>query len=233
GAGVRAEGAGARRPRGVLPGRGLSPPTATTPAPSSLTYTMTLDDLTPLQRYLGVPLQARGSLSGTVQGTWPALQVHHHLQLRDWEYGAWRGRRVQTEFVVAHFPSAPQATVTAQVVDVQGPGLPRSALTLTGASTPSQGTVQVSVTAGPYQKTRLQGQVAWADELCLTLSHLRLQHQELAWENAAPITVTRGPQGRLALQRLLLRSGRQDVRAQGILLPEGTFEADVQIQHLR
>src|SRR5262249_26096376 len=96
-----------------------------------------------------------------------------------------------------------------------------------------QGTVQVSVTAGPYQKTRLQGQVTWADELCLTLSHLRLQHQELAWENTAPITVTRSPHGRLALQRLLLRSGRQEVRAQGILLPEGTFEADVQIQHLR
>jgi len=229
---VRLDEVQVRSALGVLAASGTLSTTATTPAPSSLTYTMTLGDLTPLQRYLGIPLQARGSLSGTVQGTWPALQVRHHLQLRDWEYGAWRGRRVQAELAATQFPTAPQATVTAHVVDVQGAGLPRSSLTLTGTSTPSQGTVQVSVTAGPYQKTRLQGQVAWADEACLTLSHLRLQHQELAWENAAPITVTRGPQGRLALQRLLLRSGRQEVRAQGILLPEGTFEADVQVQHL-
>ena len=118
-----------------LVARGTLSPTATTSTPTSLTYEVTLDDLTPLQRYLGVPLQAKGSLSGTVQGTWPALQMRHRLQLHDWAYGAWRGQRVQAELAVAQFPTAPQATVRAQVVDIQGPGLPRSALTLTGTST--------------------------------------------------------------------------------------------------
>ena len=66
---------------GVLVARGTISPTATTPAHTSLTYAVTLGDLTPLQRYLGVPLQAKGSLSGTVQGTWPALQVRHRLQI--------------------------------------------------------------------------------------------------------------------------------------------------------
>src|SRR5262249_30333772 len=99
-------------------------------------------------------------------------------------------------------------------------------------STPFQGTVQASVTAGPYHKSGLEGRFTWADARLLTLSHLRLQHQELAWENTGPITITRDPQGRLALQRFQLRSGRQEASAQGILMPEGTFEADVQVQHL-
>ena len=229
---VRLEEMQVRSAPGILVARGTISPTATTPAHTSLTYEVTLGDLTPLQRYLGVPLQAKGSLSGTVQGTWPALQVRHRLQLHDWEYGAWCGQRVQAELAVSHFPTAPQTTIKAQVIDIQGPALPRSSLTFTGTSTPSQGTVQVSVTAGPYYKTGLEGRFTWADEQRLTLSHLRLQHQELAWDNAGPITITRGPQGRLALQRLLLRSGRQEVSAQGILMPEGTFEADVQVQHL-
>ena len=139
---------------------------------------------------------------------------------------------MQAELTVAQFPSTPQITVKAQVVDLQGSALPRSSLTLTGTATSAQGTVQLSVTAGPYRKTGLEGRFTWVDEQRLTLSRLRLQHQELAWDNAGPITITRGPQGRLALQRLLLRSGRQEVSAQGILMPEGTFEADVQVQHL-
>lgn len=230
---VQIEEAQVRSALGTMVARGTLSTTATTLAQTSLTYDMTLADLTPLQRYLGVSLQAKGSLSGTVQGTWPALKAHHRLQLRDWGYGAWHGQRVQAELAIAHFPTAPQATVKVQAVDVQGPALSRSSLTLTGTSTSSQGTARLSVTAGPYYKTGLEGRFTWAEEQRLTLTHFRLQHKELVWENATPITVMRDPQGKLALHRLLLRSGRQEVRAQGILMPEGRLEADVQVQHLR
>ena len=106
-------------------------------------------------------------------------------------------------------------------------------MTLTGTSTPSQGTVQVSVTAGPYHKSGLEGRLTWADEQRLTLSHLRLQHQALVWENVGPITVVRVRRVDWHCQRLLLRSGRQELSAQGILSAAGVLEADVQVQRLQ
>ena len=69
--------------------------TLSTSEKSSLTYEVTLGDLAPLQRYVGVPLQAKGSLKGTVQGTWPALQARSQLQLREWGYRELHGQRVQ------------------------------------------------------------------------------------------------------------------------------------------
>ena len=140
---------------------------------------------------------------------------------------------MQAELTASQFPTAPQATVKAQVVDVQGPTLPSSAATLTATYTPAQGTVQVNVTAGPYQKTGLEGRVTLAQEQHLTLTHLRLQQKDLTWENAGPVTAVRSPQGRLELQRFVLRNGRQEVSARGVLMPDGKVEADVQVQHLQ
>src|SRR5262249_16648658 len=142
--------------------------TLSTSENTSLTYEVTLGDLAPLQRYMGVPLQAKGSLKGTVQGTWPALQARSHLQLREWAYGELHGQRLQAELTASQFPTAPQATVKAQVIDIQGPTLPSSAVTLTATYTPSEGTVQMNVTAGPYQKTGLEGRVTLAKEQRLT-----------------------------------------------------------------
>jgi len=207
--------------------------TLSTSDKTSLTYEVTLGDLAPLQRYVGVPLQAKGGLKGMVQGTWPALQARSQLQLREWAYRELHGQRLQAELTASQFPTAPQATVKAQVVDVQGPTLPSSAATLTATYTPSQGTVQMNVTAGPYQKTGLEGRVTLAQEQRLTLTHLRLQQKDFAWENAGPITAVRSPQGRLELQRFVLRNGQQEVSARGVLIPDGSVEADVQVQHLQ
>src|SRR5262249_45248336 len=117
--------------------------------------------------------------------------------------------------------------------DVQGPALPRSAATLAGTYTPSQGTVQVQVTAGPYQKSGFEGRITLAQEQRLTLTRLRLQHQDFAWENTGPLTVVRGSQGQLDLQHLELRNGRQEISARGILKPGGGIEADLHVRHLQ
>ncbi len=202
-------------------------------APSALTYDVTLGDLTPLQRYVGVPVQAKGHLNGTVQGTWPALQARSRLQLREWTYGGLQGQRVQADLAVAQFPTAPQATINVQVVGVQGPALSRSAATLAGTYTPSQGTVQVRVTAGPYQKSGLEGRVTLAEEQRLTVTHLRLHHETFAWENVGPVTAVRRAQGQLDLQRFALRNGRQEITAQGILNSGGGIEANLHVRHLQ
>jgi autotransporter translocation and assembly factor TamB len=213
----------------VVVARGTLSPTA----PTALTYDVTLGDLTPLQRYVGVPVQAKGQFNGTVQGTWPALQARSRLQLREWVYGGLQGQRVQADLVVSQFPTAPQATINVQVVDVQGPTLPRSAATLAGTYTPSQGTVQVRVTAGPYQKSGFEGRITLAEEQRLTLTHLRLYHKASAWENIGPLTVMRGSQGQLDLQRFTLRNGRQEISARGILKAGGGVEADLYVRHLQ
>ncbi|HSX80381.1 MAG TPA: translocation/assembly module TamB domain-containing protein [Candidatus Saccharimonadia bacterium] len=209
--------------------RGTLSPTA----PTALTYDVTLVDLTPLQQYVGVPVQAKGQFNGTVQGTWPALQARSRLQLREWTYGGLQGQRVQADLAVSQFPTAPQATINVQVVDVQGPTLPRSAATLAGTYTPSQGTVQVRVTTGPYQKSGFEGRVTLAEEQRLTLTHLRLSHKASAWENVGPLTVVRGSQGQLDLQRCALRNGRQEITARGIIKPGGGIEADLHVRHLQ
>lgn len=207
--------------------------TLSTTAPSAFTYDVTLRDLTPLQRYVGVPVQAKGQLKGTVQGTWPALQARNRLQLSEWAYGGLQGQRVQADLAVSRFPTAPQMTLNGQIVDVQGPELPRSTATLAGTYTPSQGTVQVQVTAGPYQKSGLEGQILLAQEQRLTLTRLRLHHQSFAWENDGPLTLVRGAQGQLDLQRFALRNGRQEISARGILKSGGGIEADLQVRHLQ
>jgi autotransporter translocation and assembly factor TamB len=213
----------------VVVARGTLSPTA----PTALTYDVTLGDLTPLQRYIGVPVQAKGQFNGTVQGTWPALQARSRLQLREWAYGGLQGQRVQADLAVSQFPTASRATINVQVVDVQGPALPRSAATLAGTYTPSQGTVQVQVTAGPYQKSGFEGRITLAQEQRLTLTRFRLQHQDFAWENTDPLTVVRSSKGQLDLQRLELRNGRQEISARGILKPGGGIEADLHVRHLQ
>ena len=82
--------------------------TASTTHKTHLTYEVTLGDLTPLQRLLGLPLQARGGLSGTLQGTWPALEARSRLQLREWRYGSWHGQRTRAELAVTHCPLRPR-----------------------------------------------------------------------------------------------------------------------------
>ena len=67
----------------------------------------------------------------------------------------------------------------------------------------------------------------------LTLKTLRLQHQDLVWENAVPVEIVYSPKGVLQIQRLDLRSGSQAIRLQGTLDPQGVVQGEVQVQQLQ
>lgn len=200
---------------------------------TSMTYDVTLGDLTPLQQYCGIPLQAWGKLSGTLQGTWPALQARSRLQVREWTYATLRGQRVHADFLLSQYPKAPQATMKAHIADLRSPTLAASSLDLQGTYNTPQGTVHIQVTSGPYQKTRLEGRFTLAAEQRLTLTQLHIQHHGTAWDNTTPLTAVRSTEGRIDVQRFLLRNGRQELSGQGILTPDGLLEAHVQMHHIQ
>jgi autotransporter translocation and assembly factor TamB len=79
----------------------------------------------------------------------------------------------------------------------------------------------------------LAGSALLEDGLHLTLRRLHLQRGDLVWQNVGPIEVVRSLQGVLQLQRLVLRSGTQEISARGRLNPEGPVQAEVHVQQLR
>jgi translocation and assembly module TamB len=207
--------------------------TLSTASNAALQYRLTLGDLTPLQPLLGMPVQASGDLSGAVQGPLNALRARGTLQLGTWHVATFSGQRLQASFTAAQIPTAPQATLRAQLLKIQGPHLAPSSVSVEGTYAAPQGTFTVAVTEGPYQRSRLVGTVSLAAGQRLTLQTLRLQHQELMWQNAAPVEVARSPQGVLQIPRLDLRSGAQAIRLQGRLDPRGPVQGEVQVQQLQ
>jgi hypothetical protein len=129
---------------------------------ATVQYRLTLGDLAPLQPLLGMSLQASGDLSGEVQGPLTALRTRGTLQLGVWRVADFRGQRLQATFTAAQIPAAPQATLRAQLVKVQGPTLAPSSVNVEGTYAAQQGTVTVAVTEGPYQRSRLVGNVSLA-----------------------------------------------------------------------
>src|SRR5207247_2280698 len=186
-----------------------------------------------LERSLGGPLQAGGGVSGEMRGPRAAVRARGGLEVGAWRGEDFSGERLQATFTAAQIPAAPQATLRAQVVKVQGATLAPSSLSVEGMYAAQQGTFTVAVTEGPYQRSQLAGTVSLAAGQRLTLKTLRLQHQELVWENAAPVEIGRSPKGVLQLQRLDLRSGAQAVRLQGTLDPQGVVQGEVQVQQLQ
>src|SRR5262249_17691337 len=207
--------------------------TLSTASKAALQYRLTLGNLAPLQPLLGISLQASGDLSGEVQGPLNALRARGMLQLGTWRVADFSGQRLQATFTAAQLPAAPQATLRAQVVKVQGPTLAPSPLRVEGSYPAQQRTFTVAVTEGPCQRSRLAGTVSLVTGQRLTLKTLRLQHQDLVWENAAPVEIGRSPKGVLQIQRLDLRNGSQAVRLQGTLDPQGVVQGEVQVQQLQ
>ncbi|HEY7496713.1 MAG TPA: hypothetical protein VIH59_37115, partial [Candidatus Tectomicrobia bacterium] len=199
----------------------------------ALSYTLTLGDLRSLQGFLGFAPQARGRLTGKAQGDLAALQTSGLLQLDDWSVAGLSGRNLRLDFSAANLLAAPQATIKARLAEVQGPEPPSSALSVQATYQSQQATFTVAVTAGPYDKTMLAGNMVWRDGWQLTLDHLRLQHQALAWENVYPIEVRRDPQGTLHVPQLLLRQGEQEMSLQGMLTATGTVSARAQMQRVQ
>ncbi|HEY7709691.1 MAG TPA: AsmA family protein, partial [Candidatus Entotheonella sp.] len=200
---------------------------------TTLDYTLTLGDLSALHPYVGSYLQATGSLTGTVHGTLDDLRTEGSLNIQDWRYAAIEGKSLQSNFTVAQTPTSLKATLTGQMVDVQGPSLPLSTLEWAGHYTGEQGTFQVFVAEGPYAQTRMAGHVQLDQGQQITIDTLRLYHQELDWTNAEPIRVVRSPQGKIDIQPLQLHDGSQELRVQGALTPSGPVQAEVHAQQVQ
>jgi autotransporter translocation and assembly factor TamB len=200
---------------------------------AGITYALTLGDLTPLQPVLGAALQASGTLTGRVWGPLDALQATGALRLKTWRYAELNGGATEADFSAAQLPAAPQGAVKVQLVDVQAPSLPATSLRLEVNYAPPQGTVTATVTKGPYQRTGLTGKLVLNDGQRVTLERLRLQHQDLAWENDGPIEVVRTPQGDLNIQRFNLRSGAQRLSVGGRMAQTGALGVEVRVQQLQ
>jgi autotransporter translocation and assembly factor TamB len=198
-----------------------------------LTYNLTLGDLQAIRDHLQIPIQAKGDLSGTVQGKLDALRANATLQLVELGYADLYGKSLQADVSATNLPNAPKATLTAQLTDLHGPSLPTSSLRLEAHYAQPQGTFSAEVTHGPYTQTGLAGQFDLQEDMQVTLEHLRLQYEKLVWENAAPVVARRDAQGTLSLQYLQLRNGDQEINAYGTLAPEGTVNVEMQIQQLQ
>ena len=92
---------------------------------------------------------------------------------------------------------------------------------------PPQGKVSATVTKGPYQQTGFAGRIALNGGQRVTLDRLRLQQQDLVWENDGPVEVARTAQGDLRIQRFNLRSRAQRLSVEGGLAQNGTLGVDV------
>ena len=104
--------------------------TLSTSSKAALQYRLTLRDLAPLQPLLGMPLQASGSLSGEMQRPLNALGARATLQLGAWRVADFSGQRLQATFTATQIPTAPQATLRAQLVKIQGPKLAPSSVSV-------------------------------------------------------------------------------------------------------
>ena len=71
---------------------------------------------------------------------------------------------------------------TVRLEDVQVRSVPYTLVARGTLSPSATAPAPTRLTYGSYHKTGLEGCFTWADEQLLTPSHLRLQHQELAWE---------------------------------------------------
>lgn len=202
-------------------------------APVNVQYSVTMGDLTALQARLGVPLQAKGKLSGTLRGPLTDLRAQAALRLQSWRYDIWEGGAIKLDVTAENIPKAAQATVKTTISNVHSPSLPSSSLRLEAAYTPQGGTITTAVTSGPYQHTQVDGRFVLNGDQRITLNRLRLQYQALKWENVNPINIVRTAQGRLGINDLRLRNGEQEISIQGGLAANGTVQAEVNITRLQ
>jgi autotransporter translocation and assembly factor TamB len=200
---------------------------------TGVNYTLTLGDLTPLQKMLGAAVQASGALTGRVWGPLNAMQTTGALRIKTWSFAEVNGRAVEADFSASQLPTAPQGSLKVQVTDIQAPSLPATSLQLEANYTPPQGRITTTVTKGPYQRTMLAGRIALNGGQRVTLDRLHLQHQDLAWENDGPVEIVRHPQGDLDIQRFALRSGAQRLNVTGTLGQTGALGIDVRVQQLQ
>jgi translocation and assembly module TamB len=198
-----------------------------------LRYTLTARDLRPLGEVLGLPLQARGQFSGSVQGTFPDLRVQNTLHLQEWSVAAFSGKGLKATLNGTHFPGDPQATLTASLAEVQTPALPASALSLQGKYQASRATLSASLTEGPYARSMLAAQMTLQDGLQVTLERFRVRRGSVSWEIVKPVQFQRDRQGAVTMSQLVLRHGIQTLSVRGSQSAAGVLDVAIQLQRLQ
>ena len=200
---------------------------------ASLNYTLALGDLTPIRDPLGLDIDAKGRLTGEINGPLDALQTHAILNLQAWRYATFQGETLQANLTANGLPATPQAEVKVRLTGVQGPSLPASDLQLDGTYQADQGNFNLTVTEGPFQQTRLAGQALLRDGQQLSLNTLRLQRGDWMWANPEPIEITRTAQGKLDVSQFRLRNNEAEIGMQAHLTPDGQVNGQIRIHQLR
>lgn len=197
-------------------------------------YRLTFGDLRPLGQYLGMELQAKGGLTGKIQGNNGVLQAQVALRGNDWRFAEVQIPRLLVDFSATQLLTTPHATLKAQIHDLQHPALPPTSVRLDIDRTPQKGNFTMVVTKGPYDKSTIVGTLfPAAQSQRLTLNTIRLHHKQLAWENVGPVDIVRFDQGQVQIERLALRSGSQDLSARGTIVPNGALQLDAQINQVQ
>jgi autotransporter translocation and assembly factor TamB len=199
---------------------------------ATLTYTLTLGDLTSIRQQLGLDLDVKGQLRGKLSGALNALSAEGILQLEPWRYAAWHGKSIHATFNAQELTTRPQAEFEAKIADAAGPSLEPSSVELEGTYNTDRGRFDVRVTEGPFQHTRITGKAALAGGQDLTLTTLNLQRGDWNWSNPKPIRVRRDAGGRLEVSDFELRNGQQAILAQATLPPRGPIAGHVRIDQL-
>ncbi len=187
---------------------------------NNLSYKLTIGDLTPLEKFLGVPIKAKGDWSGELDGEFKNLRAQNRLEIKDWQYADWKGKKLRTVLDIKDLGSAPTATVEAELLGLEGPQLSRSALRLDARYRDTRGDFLFAVTKGPFVETKLEGRLEKHQDLQIGVDTLQLKRDAWAWRNAEPIRVVYGDEGALAIKSFKLENGEQRINLQGRVSPE-------------
>ena len=190
-------------------------------------YQLVFKDLAPLALRTGGPIQAHGSLSGSLGGALDALRARGELRLESWAYGDFGGEKATVTFEGEDLVTRPRASVTGTFEGVHGRALPASSATLEGWFHEQQVQLDFAVTGGPYRKTRVAGRVDLRGEQAISLDTLHLHYRHWSWENPGPVRIVRRPDGAVRLADFRLRSGEQAIQAAGHVHPSGALEASI------
>ena len=195
-------------------------------------YQVIFKDLAPLGLQLGEPTLASGSLTGSIDGALDALSAHGELLLETWAYGDFQGDEATVMFEGQDLMTSPQATLTATFDDVQGGALPAGSVTLDARYQNRLAQIDVAVTDGPYQGTRVTGQVALQEDQDINLDTLQLQYRHWSWENPGPVRIVRQADGAILLEDFHLQYGEQKIQANGSLQPSGPLAASILVHQV-
>ena len=198
---------------------------------SDLRYTVTLQDLSPLQSMLGVPIEARGGIEGQVSGDPDALRSASDIRLENWRYGEWRGGSVKGQLALTDLSASPTAELSLTLSGLEGPGLPPSALALAAGYAQNGGTLSLNVDQGPFADSRIDGRFDLEQGVQATLDVLRLQHGNWVWENKGAASLGSDATGSW-IRDLALINGSQELSLTAALSADGALSGRMRMDRL-